>query len=88
MTNIDTPWDEYERTIKQWRKNHPGYAPQIVIFQKRFERLKKEYFSLLVKQSQTKNPRYKKEAEDILNKAVSEFKTFSKHEFIATLSGK
>lgn len=88
MANFDSPWDEYEKTLKQWRKDHPGYAPQIVIFQKRIERLKKEYFLLLVKHSQTKNLRYKKEAEDILSKVGSEFKTFSKHEVIATLSGK
>jgi hypothetical protein len=88
MENFDTPWDEYEKAFKVWRRIHPGYAPQIVVFQKRFERLKKEYFLLLVRHSQTKNSRYKTEAEELLKKAAAEFNTFSRHEVIATLSGK
>ena len=86
--DMHTLWEEYENSIRKWRKQHPGYAPQIFKFQKRIERLKKEYFLLLVKFSQTKNSRYSDQADAILEQARKEFKIFSKHEIIATLSGK
>lgn len=79
-------WSDTNAKLKQWRRDHPGYAPQIYKVQKSIEKMHIEYINLL-RQSHTKHKEHLKDkAEEILKQASELIKKLEKYELIATLS--
>jgi ribosomal protein L35 len=86
MTDHQLQWDEFKALLKEWRRSHREYAPQIVKIQKRFEKLEIEHKKHLIEYHRTKKPRHLSKADAIIESASKEIKTLSKLEFLASLS--
>lgn len=84
----DTFWDDCINTLKQWRKKHRGYAPQIYKVQKTFEEMRIQYQKNMQQHFQKKSVSALDNANKIRDEAEQIFKKISKLEFLATLSKK
>ena len=82
----DTFWDDRINTLKQWRKKHRGYAPQIYKVQKTFEEMRIQYQKNMQQHFQKRSVSSLARAEQIKQEAEQMFKKISKLEFLATLS--
>ena len=81
-----TRWNTITDSLAQWRKLHKPYAPQIVIWQKHFARLRLECEKHLCDYRNTRKPLHAEKAEKLINQAEQEFKVLSRLEFLASLS--
>lgn len=79
-------WNYITNTLKEWRKFHRDYAPQIVIWQKHFEKLRLDCEKHLCEHRNTRRPSHLEKAEKLLNQAEQELKILSRLEFLASLS--
>lgn len=86
QTDYHTRWNHMTHSLKEWRKLHKDYAPQIVIWQKRFDKLRIDCEKQLCEYRNTRRPSHLEKAEKIMNQAEQEFKVLSRLEFIASLS--
>lgn len=84
----DTFWNDHINTLKQWRRKHRAYAPQIYKFQKTFESMHIQYQKNMQQYFQKKSVSSFERAEKIKQDAEQLFKKISKLEFLATLSKK
>lgn len=82
----DTFWDNHINTLKQWRRKHRGYAPQIYKIQKTFEEMRIQYQKNMQNHYQKKSVSSLEQAEKIKQEAEQIFKKISRLEFLATLS--
>ncbi len=82
----DTFWDERINTLKQWRKKHRGYAPQIYKVQKTFEEMRIQYQKNMQQHLQKQSVSSLEKANKLKEEAEQIFKKISKLEFLATLS--
>lgn len=82
----DTFWNERINTLKNWRRKHPGYAPQIYKVQKTFEDMHIQYQKNMQQHFQKRSISSLARAEQIKQEAEQMFKKISKLEFLATLS--
>ncbi len=79
-------WEDTNKKLKQWRRDHPGYAPQIYKVQKSIEKMHVEYVKTL-RESHTKHKEHLREKADKILKEASELiKKLERYELIATLS--
>ena len=79
-------WDHIVTSLKEWRKLHRDYAPQIVIWQKHFDKLRLDCEKHLCEYRNTRRPSHLEKAEKLINQAEQEFKVLSRLEFLASLS--
>jgi len=82
----DTFWQDCIDTLKQWRKEHRGYAPQIYKVQKTFEEMRIQYQKNMQQHFQKRSVGSLEKANKIKAEAEQIFKKISKLEFLATLS--
>lgn len=86
QNDYHTRWDYITCSLRAWRKLHKDYAPQIVIWQKRFDKLRIDCEKQLCEHRNTRKTSHLKKAEKIINQAEQEFKILSRLEFLASLS--
>lgn len=86
MEHYENIWNEYKLLLKQWRRIHRDYAPQIVKIQKNFDSMELECSKLLIEYRRSKKQIYIDKADALLESAAKQIKTISKLEFLATLS--
>jgi hypothetical protein len=84
--NFTNRWNHITATLKGWRKYHRDYAPQIVIWQKRFDKLRIDSEKNLCEYRRTRRPSHNEQAEKLLTQAERELKVLSRLEFLASLS--
>ena len=84
----DTFWNDIIDTLKQWRRKHRSYAPQIYKVQKTFEEMRIQYQKNMQQHFQKKSVSALDNANKIRDEAEQIFKKISKLEFLATLSKK
>jgi hypothetical protein len=82
----DTFWNDIIDTLKQWRRKHRSYAPQIYKVQKTFETMHIQYQKNMQQHFQKRSVGSLARAEQIKQEAEQMFKKISKLEFLATLS--
>lgn len=88
QTDIQERWNKINSTLSEWRRFHKSYAPQIVIWQKYFDRLHLECQKHLCEYRNTRKPSHLQKAENLINQAEQEFKILSRLEFLASLNHK
>lgn len=86
QTDYKARWDTITSALAQWRRFHRDYAPQIVIWQKHFAKLRLECEKHLCEYRNTRRPSHIEKAEKLLAQAEHEFKLLSRLEFLASLS--
>ena len=86
QTDYKHRWDKITSSLAQWRRFHRGYAPQIVIWQKHFSKLRLECEKHLCEYRNTRRPSHAEKAEKLLLQAEQEFKILSRLEFLASIA--
>lgn len=79
-------WDYITQSFKDWKKLHTGFAPQITVWQKHFEKLHLDFQRQLCEHRRSKRPIHIQNSINILEQAEAEFKLLTRYEFIASLS--
>jgi len=78
--------NSYIKLLTTWRKEHPGYAPQLCKIQKTLEKMNIEYMSLNRQYQIHKKPHILVKADEIEQEATQLIKKLERYELIATLS--
>lgn len=79
-------WDKITSSLAQWRRFHRDYAPQIVIWQKHFNKLRLDCEKHLCEYRNTRRSSHVEKAEKLLLQAEAEFKQVSRLEFLASIA--
>jgi oligoribonuclease NrnB/cAMP/cGMP phosphodiesterase (DHH superfamily) len=79
-------WDNRIQTMKQWRKQHPNYAPKIHMIMKKFQTMQIEHIKLLQEYHYRNSKTSLDKAEKLKQEAELLYKKLSKFELLATLT--
>ena len=84
--NLENFWDSRLQTLKQWRKQHPEYAPKIHMIMRKFQTMQIEHIKLLQEYHYRNKKSALVKAEKLVEEAEQLYKKLSKLEMIATLT--
>jgi len=79
--------EEHRLSLILWRRNHPGYATQILKIQKTLDKMSQQCAFLLRQHEISKKQIHMDKADAILEEATALMKKLKNYELLATLSG-
>lgn len=79
-------WDDKLQTMKQWRKQHPGWAPKVHMLMNKFQTMQLEYIKLMQDYHYRRSKSSLEKAEELKQIAEEIYTRMSKLEFLASLS--
>jgi septation ring formation regulator EzrA len=79
--------EEHRMSLVLWRRNHPGFAPQLLKIQKTIDKMTQQC-AFLIRQYELSNKKiHMDKADAILEEATALMKKLKNYELLATLSG-